>query len=347
MDTLVVFPLCRYGFDKSRCISSLEECDGDFGKSLELLFSNCFATQLNIVDKCEASIEEIREQREEEMMALKSIYENCLVEKIVNQVWCLTLNLPYLPALTRKEYLREKPKRAERGWDDEYDTRDICRFYLSKSGCRFGRNCRYKHQAVDNCGTQKADSDHLQVSDASYQLEIRFPEGNQYPFQTPLVAFYSSDSFLSNHSHLHITSRLMNEAAALAVDRMPAIFSLMSIMENEDEITELIRKSPLPYSLPPPVISRHMAAKALDLNTDDIKLRNIVPCKANNDVERCPPEYVEEDDAEANTGDQVEKMRMKYGRKDILQKRNNAHNVQGVNRKLKDRFRNKQVSNIP
>lgn len=81
-------------------------------------------------------------------------------------------------------------------------------------------------------------------------MEIRFAEGSIYPWEAPFICV--SVPSLPKPACLSITGRLVEEARQLSTYGEPFIFTLMDLLENEDEMTAAIKRPPLPLSLPMP-----------------------------------------------------------------------------------------------
>ena len=147
--------LLGIGFHKSRCLSALSRTDGDVGAALELIMSESFDVHCSVGDnhhdaspgeivssdfveeeRTNNSVhidQELLDQRNDEKMALESIYETQLTEKIVGKVWELRLTLEHLLNYLPKE--KEKPTKK-----GEKENKNICPYFLA-GHCRFGRRC--------------------------------------------------------------------------------------------------------------------------------------------------------------------------------------------------------------
>ncbi|CAG5133524.1 unnamed protein product [Candidula unifasciata] len=97
--------LQRCGFSQDLCQEALQICEGDTGAALEYLLNELFNINLTVsededVGGGQADVDqEILEAREEEMLALQSIYDCDFEECIPNKIWLLNLKLPELHQL--------------------------------------------------------------------------------------------------------------------------------------------------------------------------------------------------------------------------------------------------------
>ncbi|KAL0177520.1 hypothetical protein M9458_026414, partial [Cirrhinus mrigala] len=81
-----------------------------------------------------------------------------------------------------------------------------------------------------------------------YQLEIRFQPGSLYPFQPPFVAFSSTDDSL-------VTEHLFGRALSAAQEGEPVVYTLISCLEEDGPVRELLSAAHHKYSAPPPVLA--------------------------------------------------------------------------------------------
>ncbi|XP_039913473.1 putative ATP-dependent RNA helicase DHX57 [Hirundo rustica] len=254
VSSFAVHKLSRYGFDCERCRAVLRSCNGNIGASLEYLLLQCFSERYGekmqvSAAAAEASQEECLEQRQEEAFALRSIYGEKFVERIKNRVWTFSLELDYLAHRLSKSK-QKSTKDAEK-----QTSKEICKFYL-QGGCRFGSKCRFRHEFPPNhplnASKNSVDDAHLRHSDGPvYELEVRFPDENKYPLQAPLVAFYSTDENLPLACRLHVAEFLFGKALAAAESQEPVVYALVTCLEDEHEISELLSNTQHKFSVPP------------------------------------------------------------------------------------------------
>ncbi|XP_006215622.1 putative ATP-dependent RNA helicase DHX57 [Vicugna pacos] len=256
VSTFAVQKLSRYGFNIERCQAALRICDGDVGASLEHLFTQCFSEtfgeRMKISEAvARISLDECVEQRQEEAFALKSICGEKFIERIQNRVWTIGLELEYLTSKFCKSKRKESTKTIQE------TSLEICKFYL-KGNCKFGSKCKFKHEVPPNQIVGRAersvDDSHLNANEDApflYELEIRFSKDHKYPYQAPLVAFYSTNENLPLACRLHISEFLYGKALTFAETSEPAVYSLITLLEEESEIAKLLTNTHHKYSLPP------------------------------------------------------------------------------------------------
>ncbi|XP_022604934.1 putative ATP-dependent RNA helicase DHX57 [Seriola dumerili] len=255
--------LCRFGFDRERSKLALESGGGEFGATLEQLlhqvFSERYGQKAVSPDGLEGvPMDECLSQRQEEALALAAIYGERFSERIANAVWTVTLDLSFLSDKNSKK----GGAVGSRGGGGSVNIRDVCRFYLKGQGCRFGDKCKFKHQ-LPTKGRSGADSPDLKgpsqpgfssYSPPEYELEVRFPKGNRYPFQAPIVAFSTNDEYVGAAVRLTLTERLFGEALAAAKSSEPVVYTLITLCEDEATMKELLAVSHHKYSTPPAVV---------------------------------------------------------------------------------------------
>lgn len=269
--------LGRYGFDRERARQALEVSGGDFGATLEQLvqqvFSERYGQKAVSPDGLKAvPLDECLAQRQEEAMALAAIYGDRFSERIANVVWTVTLDMSLFTAGTASF---GGPSRS-RGGREATNDRRVCQFYLKGKGCRYGDKCKFKHQtpARDRPGAGSPDPNgpsqpgYSSYSPPEYELEIRFPKGNRYPFQAPLVAFSTTDEAIGAAGRLSVTERLFAEALAAAKSSEPVVYTLVTLCEDEATMTELLAAAHHKYSSPPPLLPALALAKSKSVKSN-------------------------------------------------------------------------------
>lgn len=260
----LILSFCRYGFDRERGKRALESGGGDFGATLEQLlqqvFSERYGQKAVSPDGLKGvPMDECLSQRQEEALALAAIFGERFSERIANTVWSVTLDLLFLSDNAVKNGSQAG---SRGGGGGVVNIRDVCRFFMKGQGCRFGNKCKFKHE-LPTKGRSGAGSPDLNgpsqpgfssFSPPEYELEVRFPKGNRYPFQAPIVAFSTTDQSFGAAGRLSVTERLFGEALAAAEDNEPVVYTLITLCENETTMNELLAVSHHKYSTPPPVV---------------------------------------------------------------------------------------------
>lgn len=67
--------------------------------------------------------------------------------------------------------------------------------------------------------------------------------GCMYPYEPPYFYFYKSDGFFTSINCLRIVRRLHDEALSLCEDGEPCMFSIISLLENEEEIKLYLKEN--------------------------------------------------------------------------------------------------------
>lgn len=254
------FSLYRYGFDRERSKQALEAGGGDFGATLEHLLRQVFCERYGQEAVCpnglkEVPMDECLTQRQEEALALAAIYGERFSERIANAVWTVNLDLPFLSGSAVGQ--------GGGGGNQRAKAQKVCQFYLKGKGCRFGDKCRFKHQLLtkESPGGGPPDPNgpsqpgFSSYSPPEYELEIRFPKGNRYPFQAPIVAFSTTDESVGAAGRLGVTERLFAEALAAAQSSQPVVYTLITLCEDETVMRELLAVGHHKYSTPPPPVA--------------------------------------------------------------------------------------------
>lgn len=197
-------------------------------------------------------------QRQEEALALTAIYGERFSERIANAVWTVSLDLSFLSDNDAKGS----------GWfgsqygEGSASMREVCKFYLKDQGCRFGDKCKFKHELPSKMksGDSPIDAEgpsqpgFSSYSPPEYELQIRFPKGNCYPFQAPIVAFSTNDESVGAAGRLSVTEKLFGEALDAAKSGEPVVYTLITLCEDEAIMKELLAVSHHKYTTPPPVV---------------------------------------------------------------------------------------------
>lgn len=256
--------MLRYGFDRERSKRALEAAEssghGEVGATLERLLSQMFTerfgpTALDIQVTDPPSYKECIALRQEEAVALTAIYGERFCERIRGRVWTVQLDLLWMT-----EGCSSTSEVTKKGQERGSSSTQVCKFYLKGSGCKFGKHCRFKHQRPtesshhrDPCGPSQPgfSSTYCPV----YQLEVRFPHGNCYPFQPPLVAFSTTDEAISGAGRLNLTEYLFGQALSASQEGEPVVYTLISSLEEDGPVRELLSTSHHKYNAPPPVLA--------------------------------------------------------------------------------------------
>ncbi|XP_068731092.1 putative ATP-dependent RNA helicase DHX57, partial [Montipora capricornis] len=207
--------LLQCGFDKARCLDALKGNGGDLGAALESLLCNC--CKLSQIGKknpaySKKKFQEAVEQRKDEVMALEAIYGDAFTEVISDSIWTIKLSLPFLLAAfkpQKSETYRHKTQSARK----REIPRNACKLFLG-GHCRFENKCIFSHVINDgesNTNGMKSTSEigesNHELTDQSlpFILEIRFSDGSLYPFEPPVVAFYSTNELIPSVGCLNVT----------------------------------------------------------------------------------------------------------------------------------------------
>lgn len=278
--------LLQCGFEKKRCLVALRENDGDVGAALESLLCSCCG--LNVIGKenpnySEENFQQAVLQRREEVLALQSIYGDAFTEVIKDSIWNVKFSLPFLFDVFKTRNNKDNGYNGQKNKKLETSKR-VCRFFLD-GYCRFDDRCRFSHASSDfekksNEATNSTEipSMNNESADPSFPfiLEVRFCKGSLYPFEPPLVAFYSTSESIPSSGCLNVTLRLIREAKDLSTTESPIIFCLTSLLENEEEIMKCFNNSPSEYSLP---VKKSITAKSDEMITCESDKKEATPKK--------------------------------------------------------------------
>uniref|UniRef100_A0AAR2IMG4 Putative ATP-dependent RNA helicase DHX57 n=1 Tax=Pygocentrus nattereri TaxID=42514 RepID=A0AAR2IMG4_PYGNA len=232
---------------------------GEVGATLEFLLSQMFAerfgsTALGPQVPDPPSRKECVALRQEEALALTAIYGERFCERINDRVWTVILDLLWFT---------EGRSRSSESTTDGHQTgsssTQLCKFYL-KGGCKFGSRCKFKHQSQTESSGHRDPHGPSQPGFSSnekpvYQLEVRFQSGSRYPFQPPLAAFSTTDNAIAGAGRLNVTEYLFSQSLTAAQEGEPVVYTLISCLEEDGPIRELLSASHHKYSAPPPVMA--------------------------------------------------------------------------------------------
>nr|XP_028580810.1 putative ATP-dependent RNA helicase DHX57 [Podarcis muralis]XP_028580811.1 putative ATP-dependent RNA helicase DHX57 [Podarcis muralis] len=304
VSSFAVHKLSRYGFDSERCQAMLKSCNSNIGASLELLLLQCFSEKfgerMQITETAaQTSMEDCLEQRQEEAFALRSICGDKFVERINNRVWTVALDLAYLTELLNKP--KEGNSNTSNGLKPA--SLEICKHYL-QGDCRFGSRCKFRH---DSRNKQKGlpsvkEDAHLRVNAPVYELEIRFPEDNKYPYQPPLVAFYTTNEKLPLACRLHIAEFLYEKAIISSESNEPVVYAFITSLEDEAEVTKLLSKTSHRYSAPPLPLATPLSSTVTGVHKQEIPSSSHVPSR----ISEATKEMVTEEDDDDNDEEELQ-----------------------------------------
>lgn len=230
-----------YGFHKSHCIEALKLFEDDVNQSLELLYYKYFPDRSSPTISTAENIhsgEEINELRDDELSALESIYDTAFEVEVPNQVWLLKFKIDHLLMHSPHELKKRTAAEIEAKLKTKTPVnKEKCRqFKLGK--CKFKDRCRYSHVVETDESGKSIDKS----NDPNwFYLEIRFPHGNKYPFESPMVFLKSTCPDLPQLLCLRITRRLIEEAREIAKDGMPSVYTLAELLQQDTEVARFLR----------------------------------------------------------------------------------------------------------
>lgn len=185
---------------------------------------------------------ELLEMRMDEKAVLESIYDTSFKIKD-NNVWTVKLNLDYLTKMYENKEIEVPKKKVNINYNSNFKTKpkEVCKLFL-KGPCRFGAKCKFLHEVKEENNVP----DHLEPKEnakITYELEVRFPEDTVYPYQPPLLFFKSENrtNIIPELTFLKVNARLLDEAKVLAQDGIPSIYSLVELLNNEEDIMNFIQ----------------------------------------------------------------------------------------------------------
>ncbi|XP_015776859.1 PREDICTED: putative ATP-dependent RNA helicase DHX57 [Acropora digitifera] len=141
--------LLQCGFERTRCLDALGANGGDSGAALESLLCNCCELE-NIgqqnMDYNETKFQEAIEHRQDEVLALESIYGDAFTEVIKDSIWTINLSLPFLLD-TYKPKDTTTPRHKNKPDDKKEIPRNVCRFFL-KGICKTNSKTAIKSKSI-------------------------------------------------------------------------------------------------------------------------------------------------------------------------------------------------------
>lgn len=203
-------------------------------KALEILSSKYFNFHLQDKPENVPLESELSEMRNDEIAVLESIYDSIFRIKDTH-TWSVKINMDYLSKIYEKTTVAKKKENV----NFKTKKKEVCKLYLSGS-CRFGTKCRFLHEAKVEKVVVEEKKEAI-----NYELEIRFPKDSVYPYELPLIFFKleTRTNLIPERTCLLITARLYEEARNYARDGIPCIYSLVELLNNEDEILNYIQFS--------------------------------------------------------------------------------------------------------
>ncbi|XP_026330689.1 putative ATP-dependent RNA helicase DHX57 isoform X2 [Hyposmocoma kahamanoa] len=232
----------KYNFHKAHCAEALNLAGESVDKALEVLFYKYFKVDPQEKPTNVPSMTELEEMRSDERAVLESIYDTNFKVKDAH-IWSISLNLDYITKLYKEKEIQKPKKKDNINYNNNFKTKkkEVCKLFL-KGPCRFGAKCKFLHETNEPCNTETrtvTDDSH----EVTYELEIRFPEDTVYPYQPPLLYFktVTRTNLVPELACLRITARLLEEAKILAQDGIPSIYSLVELLNNEEDIINYIQ----------------------------------------------------------------------------------------------------------
>lgn len=234
-----ILKLESYGFHKGHCIEALDYCKGEVDNALLLLFSKYFSSYVTL-DKpaVEYTENEILELRNDEISALESIYDNAFEVKEINKVWQLKLKIDHLLVHSPSEQKKKSTARKEKEKEQRQGKKvEKCKNLL-KGRCKYGDRCRYSHKLEDESSDKPIDPN---LDPNWFYLEIRFPTGNVYPYESPLVFLKTTCPDIPTSLCLRLTRRIVEEARRFADDGIPSVYTISELLQMDDEISLFLK----------------------------------------------------------------------------------------------------------
>ncbi|CAH0755147.1 unnamed protein product [Diatraea saccharalis] len=232
----------KYNFHKPHCAEALEVAAESVEKALEILFIKYFKIEAQERPNDIPSQNELLEMRTDEKAVLESIYDTSFKMKD-NNVWTVQLKLDYITKMYENKDLDISKTKKNINYNNNLKSKqkEVCKLYL-KGPCRFGAKCKFLHE--NKVGESISNiTDTTENTIVNYELEIRFSEDSWYPYQPPLIFFkaVTPTTIIPEAVFLKVTAKLLDEAKVFAQDGIPCIYSLVELLNNEDEIKNFIQ----------------------------------------------------------------------------------------------------------
>ncbi|KAL4711140.1 hypothetical protein ACJJTC_009511 [Scirpophaga incertulas] len=232
----------KYNFHKPHCAEALEFAAESVEKALEILFMKYFNVDSQEKPDDIPPEAELTEMRTDERAVLESIYETSFKVKD-NNIWTVHMQLDYLTKMYENKDITipKTKKNVNYSSNAKNKPKEVCKLYL-KGPCRFGAKCKFLHENKTD-KKEKVDVDSNENTKINYELEIRFPQDSWYPYQTPLIFFKTENKseIIPELTCLKITARLLEEAKIFARDGIPCVYSLVELLNNEEDIKNFIQ----------------------------------------------------------------------------------------------------------
>lgn len=222
-------------------------------KALEVLFYKYFDVDPQQKPENIPTTAELLEMRMDEKAVLESIYDTSFQVKD-NNIWTVKLHLDYLTNLYEKKDLVKRKEPISKNSNFKTKKKEVCKLFL-RGPCRFGDKCKFSHETK----VQKEVKEVEKVDDTekiTYELEVRFPDETIYPYQVPMLFFKTEHktSTIPELTCLKVTARLVDEAKVLAQDGIPSIYSIVELLNNEEDITNFIQFDTRTFPIPTDVL---------------------------------------------------------------------------------------------
>ncbi|XP_054728692.1 putative ATP-dependent RNA helicase DHX57 [Anastrepha obliqua] len=251
----------NYGFAPLHCVEAFEYCKGDTDAALLLLYSkymrisNAHSDESSELLNSSISKEDLLEMRNDEKLALESIYDDIFEEKEKNTVWSLKFKIEHLlihsPSERRKRAdAKDQPSKPKA--KQTVNGKARCRNFDRDGTCKFGGKCRFAHVAPqtseEECQVKKKEGFlNENDEDNSFFLEIRFPPDTKYPYEAPYIYLKTTCHDLPRDVLLLVARRLYREARNICADGMGCIYSICEALQNEEAYSQLPMGDTYPF----------------------------------------------------------------------------------------------------